>query len=82
MEYPKEIATAVNKLFLLASMQENIIMQMDRTGLRHDVKQRFNRMYTDIKKLNRLVNNTLSAEEIEGFDLITDGINQFFESLE
>ena len=81
MKPPQKISIAVNKLFILASYQENIMMQVD-IQLRHDVKRRFNRIHKDIKKLNALVNKHLHGEEMEGFDLITEKIDELFDSLE
>jgi hypothetical protein len=77
-----EISKAVNKLFILASLQENIILKMTKQGLRHGIKQKFNRIHRDISQLNRLVNKTLGDEELEGFDAITEKIEGLFESLE
>jgi predicted ABC-type exoprotein transport system permease subunit len=77
----KQTSIAVNKLFILASCQENIMIQMEE-DLTHEVKYRFNRIFTDVKKLNKLVNKHLHNDEMDGFDLITEKIDDFFKSLE
>jgi len=81
MKPTKEQAIAVNKLFILASLQENIILSMPDQGLKHEIKQRFNRIHSEVTKLNAMVNSNLADEELEGFDLITDAIEQLFDSM-
>jgi hypothetical protein len=81
-EHPIEISTAVNKIFILASLQEDIMMQTPQLLMKHEIKHRFNKIFTEIKKLNKLVNSNMSEEELEGFDLIAEEINSLFKKLE
>lgn len=67
-------AISVNQLFILASIQENIIMNMHEPRFKHLMKKRFNLVIKEIKVLNRFVNKTLVEEEMDGFDAITEEV--------
>lgn len=68
----------INKLFILANLQENIIMQMDNSEFKQLAKQQFNKSIREIKRLNRFINDNLNDQEIEGIDNITDEVNNIF----
>jgi hypothetical protein len=79
---PIEISMAVNKLFVLASLQEDIMIETPQLLMKHEIKYRFNKIYAEVKKLNKLVNDVMCEEDIEGFDLITEEIKVLFKKLE
>jgi hypothetical protein len=79
---PIEISMAVNKLFVLASLQEDIMIETPQLLMKHEIKYRFNKIYAEVKKLNKLVNNVMCEEDIDGFDLITEEIKHLFKRLE
>ena len=74
----------VNTLFILASVMENIIIQEKHPQYRHLSKMHFSRVVKEVKRLNSVVNSTLSAEQIKSFDeasdMITDKINEAIEA--
>jgi len=69
-------AQQINKLFILANLQENIIMQIKEPQYRHLAKQHFGKAIREIKLLNKFVNNHLTPEEVEGFDKLTEMIDE------
>ena len=73
---------AVNKLFVLASLQEDIMIETPQLLMKHEIKYRFNKIYAEVKKLNKLVNDVMCEEDIDGFDLITEEIKHLFKRLE
>jgi len=77
-----EISTAVNKLFILANLQENIMLNTPKLTMRHEVKFRFNNLFREVKKLNKLLNKTLCEKDIESFDLIAEQLNDVFNKIE
>jgi ABC-type Zn uptake system ZnuABC Zn-binding protein ZnuA len=71
-------ATAINKLYILANMQENIILHMQDPEFKHLAKQNFNRVIKEVKKLNNFINTNLSDVEAEGIDTITEEVETIF----
>jgi len=79
---PEEVSMAVNKLFILASLQEDVMMSTPLLTMKHEIKYKFNKIFNEVKKLNKLINNTMDEEGVEAFDLITNEINLIFKRLE
>jgi hypothetical protein len=80
-EYPVEVSMTINELFILASVMEDLMKEVPQLKMKHEIKFRFNRIFSEVKKLNGLVNITLGEEEIDGFDLITHEVKKLFEGL-
>ena len=65
---------SINKLFVLASVQENIILAMQDNEFKQMAKFKFNRAIKEIKSLNKFVNGVLDDNDINGFDEVTEKI--------
>ena len=77
----EKAAKAINKLYLMANLMENILMTIP-NPYKQLTKQQFNKVIKEVKRLNRFVNGTLSDTEIDGIDAITEEFNEMLKKYE
>ena len=76
-----QAAKAINKLYLMANLMENILMTIP-NPYKQLTKQQFNKVIKEVKRLNKFVNGTLSDTEIDGIDAITEEFNEMLKKYE
>jgi len=81
MDNLEQSAKAINKLYLMANLMENILMTIP-NPYKQLTKQQFNKVIKEVKRLNKFVNGTLSDTEIEGIDTITEEFNEMLKKYE
>jgi len=81
MDNLEKSAKAINKLYLMANLMENILMTIP-NPYKQLTKQQFNKVIKEVKRLNKFVNGTLSDTEIEGIDTITEEFNEMLKKYE
>ena len=81
MDNLEQSAKAINKLYLMANLMENILMTIP-NPYKQLTKQQFNKVIKEVKRLNKFVNGTLSDTEIEGIDAITEEFNEMLKKYE
>ena len=81
MDNLEQSAKAINKLYLMANLMENILMTIP-NPYKQLTKQQFNKVIKEVKRLNKFVNGTLSDTEIDGIDAITEEFNEMLKKYE
>jgi len=81
MDNLEQSAKAINKLYLMANLMENILMTIP-NPYKQLTKQQFNKVIKEVKRLNKFVNGTLSDTEIEGIDTITEEFDEMLKKYE